>query len=173
MQPGEPDRQGMVVSVAPAPAMSVDPVRAGDPGAERPRDSVDCLLSYADLAARWQTSARTIRRHVGDGSLRSVTHGGRVGFSWSDVHAFEGGPPPAGLEAAYRAPLLTPADVARLCPYRPSTLRVLARQGLVPHRRVGVHVRFVRAEVEAWLGSWQVRGARNAVPRSDQAPGAK
>ena len=114
------------------------------------------MLSVERLSARWQVAPRTIRRLVDDGLLRQVRLGGRVGYFWPDVWACEGGQPPEGEAEAYRAPLLTPEQVAARCPFAPSTLKRYAAAGRIRHRRVGAQTRFVPMEFDRWLLSWRV-----------------
>ena len=47
------------------------------------------------------------------------------------------------------SPLLNAADVAKLLGIPEKTVRQYAREGRLPCRYIGKHVRFVRAEVEA------------------------
>lgn len=122
---------------------------------EKTTESTIDLLSVKRLCARWQVSPRTVRRLVDDGLLRQVRLRGRVGYFWPDVWACEGGQPPEGEAGAYRAPLLTPEQVAARCPFKPSTLKTYAKKGLIPHRRVGAKIRFVPAEIDRWLSSSQ------------------
>ncbi|KEO60015.1 helix-turn-helix domain-containing protein [Thioclava indica] len=113
------------------------------------------LLSAADLLRRWQAgSDATLWRAEKDSLLLPVREGRRRGYSWETIWAFEGGQPPAGMEAAYRQRLLTPEQAAIGVPYRPSTLMTKAREGTLPCRRIGTKVRFVAAEIDRWLCSW-------------------
>jgi len=114
------------------------------------------MLSVERLSARWQVAPRTIRRLVDDGLLRQVRLGGRIGYFWPDVWACEGGQAPEGEAEAYRAPLLTPEQVAARCPFAPSTLKRYAAAGRIRHRRVGAQTRFVPMEFDRWLLSWRV-----------------
>lgn len=116
------------------------------------------IVSVDHLCARWRVAPRTVRRLVDDGLLRQVRLGGRVGYFWPDVWACDGGQPPDGEAEAYRAPLLTPEDVAKRCPFAPSTLKTYARNRKIPHRRVGAQTRFVPAEVDRWLASFRNDG---------------
>lgn len=81
-------------------------------------------------------------------------HGGRLGYHWHDIWTFEGGLPPEELEDEYRADLLTPEELAEVCPLKPRTLIRKATAGEIPHRRVGRAIRFVPYEAERWLRSW-------------------
>ena len=114
------------------------------------------MLSVERLSARWQVAPRTIRRLVDDGLLRQVRLGGRIGYFWPDVWACEGGQAPEGEAEAYRAPLLTPEQVAARCPFAMSTLKSYAAAGRIPHRRIGAQTRFVPMEFDRWLLSWRV-----------------
>jgi len=114
------------------------------------------MLSVERLSARWQVAPRTIRRLVDDGLLRQVRLGGRIGYFWPDVWACEGGQAPEGEAEAYRAPLLTPEQVAARCPFAPSTLKRYAAAGRIRHRRVGAQTRFVPMEFDRWLLPWRV-----------------
>jgi hypothetical protein len=113
------------------------------------------LLGRDDLIRRWRWgSAASFHRAERDGLLVPRRNGRRLGYAWRDVWAFEGGQPPEGREAAYRADLLTPEAVAALCPYTPETLVTIARRGELPARRVGRFCRFVPAEVARWIEGW-------------------
>lgn len=57
-----------------------------------------------------------------------------------------GGPEPNGLT---RADLMKPKEVARLLDVPVSTVLHWGRNGTLPRHKLGRHVRFVRAEVEA------------------------
>jgi excisionase family DNA binding protein len=48
-------------------------------------------------------------------------------------------------------PLLSPADVAKLLGIKRSTVYELARVGRIPSLRIGRAVRFLRADLEAWI----------------------
>ncbi len=48
-------------------------------------------------------------------------------------------------------PLLTPDDVATLLGIKRSTVYELTRTGRIPSLRIGRAVRFLRADLEAWL----------------------
>jgi excisionase family DNA binding protein len=50
-----------------------------------------------------------------------------------------------------RADVLTVADVAELLRMPRSTVYDLARRGLLPGHRLGRSLRFIRAEIDAWL----------------------
>jgi len=76
------------------------------------------LLSRADLKRRWRNcgSHAFFQRAEADGLLIARRHGGRPGYYWNDVWTFEGGLPPEGLEDEYRGDLITPDDLAEVCP---------------------------------------------------------
>lgn len=134
MQSGKPTH-------APAPAGSI-------PAPEQ-------LLGPRDLFQRWKCgSPSTLWRAEVDGFLIPRRHGALRGYAWEDVWIFEGGLPPDGRETEYRAPLMAPEEVARLCPLAPSTILSKARSGQIPHRRIGRSYRFVPAEVARWLEGW-------------------
>jgi predicted DNA-binding transcriptional regulator AlpA len=113
------------------------------------------VLTLERLTVSWQVAPRTVRRLVEDGVLPQVRLGGRVGYFWTDVWACEGGQPPTGEAEAYRAPLLTPEQVASRCPFEPSTLKSYAKGGQIPHRRIGSQTRFVSSEIDSWLGAFR------------------
>lgn len=116
------------------------------------RTGAGALLSRARLKRRWKCgSASSFWRAEQDGLLVPRRRDGRVRYTWEDVWAFEGGQPPAGMAAAYRADLLTPEDVAKLAEMTPERITELARRGEIPARRVGARWRFVPAEVVRWL----------------------
>ncbi|WP_322896138.1 MULTISPECIES: helix-turn-helix domain-containing protein [unclassified Yoonia] len=113
------------------------------------------LLSRATLQTRWQCSSHAFfQRAEADGLLVARRFGTRVGYRWDDVWAFEGGQPPEGLEEAYSDDLITPTQLARLCPLQPATLQRRAGAGEIPHRRIGRFIRFVPLEAQRWLESW-------------------
>lgn len=113
------------------------------------------LLSRADLKHRWNCGSHAFfQRAEVDGLLIARRFGGRPGYHWHDIWTFEGGLPPAGLEDEYRAGLITPNELAEVCPLKPVTLIRKATEGEIPHRRVGRAVRFVPWEAERWLRSW-------------------
>ena len=49
------------------------------------------------------------------------------------------------------APLLRPADAARLLSVRPSWIYEAVRSGQLPCLRIGRHIRFTRPMLEQWL----------------------
>lgn len=115
----------------------------------------NALLSRAYLMQRWQCGSHAFfQRAESDGLLIARRWGGRPGYRWEDIWAFEGSLPPKGLEEAYRADLITPDDLAALCPFQPKTLIRKATAGDVPHRRIGRFIRFVPLEAQRWLRSW-------------------
>ncbi len=48
-------------------------------------------------------------------------------------------------------PLLTPAAVAELLGIPRSSVYEYARNGAIPHLKIGRHVRFLRSDLEAWI----------------------
>lgn len=110
------------------------------------------LVSRARLKRRWGCgSDSSFWRAEADGLLVPRRRKGQVRYTWRDVWAYEGGQPPAGMDAAYRADLLTPQAVAKLLELTPARINTLARQGEIPARRVGSKWRFVPAEIARWL----------------------
>jgi len=110
------------------------------------------LVSRARLVRRWKWgSDSSFWRAEADGLLVPRRRNGRTRYAWRDVWDFEGGQPPAGMDAAYRADLLTPEAVAALADLRPAKITELARRGEIPARRIGATWRFVPAEVARWL----------------------
>ncbi len=61
-------------------------------------------------------------------------------------------------------PLLTSAEAARLLNFHPVTLLRWAREGSVPHRRLGRKVLFRASE----LNSWCANGYTNSAVRAAQ-----
>jgi excisionase family DNA binding protein len=47
--------------------------------------------------------------------------------------------------------LLTVAEAAAILQLRESTLRDYARRGVVPAVKIGRHLRFIEADLDAWL----------------------
>ena len=114
------------------------------------------LLSRADLKQRWRGcgSHAFFQRAEADGLLIARRHVGRPAYHWEDVWMFEGGLPPQELEDEYRADLITPQELAEVCPLKPATLIRKAAAGDIQHRRVGRAIRFVPYEAEHWLRNW-------------------
>jgi excisionase family DNA binding protein len=113
------------------------------------------LLSRQRLRRRWRHGSDAFFwRAQRDGLLIPRRDGRRTGYDEDDVFAFEGGAPPKGMLEAYRADLLTPEEVAALCPLGRDAILARARRGELPARRVGNAWRFVPAEVARWLRSW-------------------
>jgi excisionase family DNA binding protein len=48
-------------------------------------------------------------------------------------------------------PLLTPTEAANLLAVKPSWIYEAVRSGTLPCLRIGRHIRFTRAMLEAWL----------------------
>lgn len=114
------------------------------------------LLSRADLRRRWQCGSPSFfARAERAGWLVARRDGGVPGYTWQDVWTFEGGLPPHGRERAWKVDLLTPEEVAARCPLAPSTIIERARAGILPCRRIGRLYRFIPAQVQDWLLSWQ------------------
>jgi excisionase family DNA binding protein len=110
------------------------------------------MLSIGDVARHWSVSAATVRAKICGGALRAVRVGGRYRTTWPDVWACEEGRRPGRHEAAaYAAPLLTVPELSAAMGVSRRTVERWIEAGL-PTRRVGVLVRFSRAEAEAWLG---------------------
>jgi excisionase family DNA binding protein len=51
-----------------------------------------------------------------------------------------------------REPLLTAAEAATMLAVRPSWIGDAARNGHLPCVRIGKHVRFLRSDLERWVG---------------------
>ena len=114
-----------------------------------------CLLSRADLKRRWQCGSHAFfQRAETDGLLIACRNARTLGYRWTDVWEFEGGQPEPELFDAYHADLITPHDLALMCPLQPKTLTLKASGGEIPHRRVGRFIRFVPLEATKWLESW-------------------
>lgn len=128
-----------------------------DNGHEKERGGGTGLVSRARLKRRWRCgSGSSFWRAEADGLLVPRRRNGRVRYAWADVWAYEGGQPPSGQEAAYRADLLTPEEVAARADMTAARIAELARRGEIPARRVGSKWRFVPAEVARWLAqAWQ------------------
>jgi excisionase family DNA binding protein len=58
-----------------------------------------------------------------------------------DVHAID-----------LREPLLTASEAAAMLAVRPSWIADAARSGHLPCVRIGKHVRFLRSDLERWVG---------------------
>lgn len=48
-------------------------------------------------------------------------------------------------------PLLDPPAAAALLSVKPSWVYEAARDGRLPHLRIGRHIRFLRSDLEAWV----------------------
>lgn len=109
------------------------------------------LLTRDHLIARWQHGSDSFFWRAQE-SRRLVPWqaGGLLRYTWPDILAFEGGPPPAGLEAAYRRNLLTEDQVAAFCACSPGSIVDQAKSGMLPCRRIGRAYRFVPVEVKRW-----------------------
>ena len=113
------------------------------------------LLGRARLRQRWRHGSDAFFwRAQRDGLLVPRRDGGRIGYAEGDVFVFEGGLPPPGMWAAYRADLMTPEEVAARCPLGREAILARARRGALPARRIGTAWRFVPAEVARWLRGW-------------------
>jgi excisionase family DNA binding protein len=56
-----------------------------------------------------------------------------------------------------REPLLDAAQAAEMLSVRPSWVADAARSGHLPCVRIGKHVRFLRSDLEAWVGEQRRR----------------
>jgi excisionase family DNA binding protein len=61
-------------------------------------------------------------------------------------------------------PLLDAATAARLLSVRTSWVYEAVRAGLVPHLRIGRHIRFLRSDLEDWTLSRRVSGRFQLPP---------
>lgn len=124
--------------------------------AEHEADMPVGLVSRARLILRWQHGSDTFfwrsEKHC---LLLPVRDGTLLRYRWTDVFAFEGGPPPAGMDAAYAEDLLTGDDVAARCECGADTILKRAKTGLLPCRKIGRFTMFVPAEVAAWQSRWK------------------
>ena len=93
-------------------------------------------------------------RAAADGLLLPVRRGRSVLYRLAEVFAFEGGPPLAGWDAAYRVDLMLPEEVGAQVARGRDWVLDRARSGELPCRRVGSQVRFQPAEVARWQESW-------------------
>ncbi|WP_299821427.1 helix-turn-helix domain-containing protein [uncultured Jannaschia sp.] len=109
------------------------------------------LLDRERLIRRWQCGSDSFFWRAEEAGLLLPRHiRGLLRYAWPDVFAFEGGPPPPGLEETYQRDLLTAAQVARLCACSEATIRDEVRAGRLAVRRIGRVSRFVPAEVRRW-----------------------
>jgi excisionase family DNA binding protein len=67
----------------------------------------------------------------------------------TELHELPAGTAPAPSRLA--VPLLRPAEAAELLSVRPSWIYEAVRTNRLPCLRVGRHIRFTRAMLEAWL----------------------
>jgi excisionase family DNA binding protein len=56
--------------------------------------------------------------------------------------------------------VLTPVEAAALLKVRPSWLYEAARSGRIPHLKLGRHLRFLRFDLEVWLGEQRLAARR-------------
>lgn len=113
------------------------------------------LVSRRRLIQRWRHGSDPFFwRAATDGLLSPVRRGRSVLYRVEDVFAFEGGQPPAGQDAAYRADLMLPDEVGTQVSRGRDWVLDLARSGELPCRRVGSQVRFVPSEVARWREGW-------------------
>lgn len=120
-----------------------------------PLPAGDALVCRARLIRRWRHGSDSFFwRAEADGLLLPVRRGRSVLYRVADVFAFEGGPPPEGLEPAYRADLMLPEEVGAQVSRSRDWVVGRANSGELPCRRVGSQVRFVPAEVARWMESW-------------------
>lgn len=68
--------------------------------------------------------------------------------------------PASENEAVEPDAVLDVEEVARLLRVGRNTIYDLVGRNAIPHRRLGKHIRFRRAAVVAWLGSWSSRDAK-------------
>lgn len=74
---------------------------------------------------------------------------------------------PTVVPASLSEPLLRAEDVARLFGIPRSSVYEYVRSQQIPHIRIGKHVRFVRTDLEDWIGGRRTSYvARRFVPRS-------
>lgn len=66
--------------------------------------------------------------------------------------------------------LLTSEQVAELLQVEPRTIHQWARDGKIPHVRVGKFFRFHEAELEAWIRAEHVASCRSSVHRAEGLP---
>jgi excisionase family DNA binding protein len=104
------------------------------------------ILSTKALAERWRVSDAVVRALIADGVVPAAKHGGRLGVSAAAVAVVEGVPGPL-----HPGPLMTAEEVATVAPYKPATVKVYARQRLIPSCRIGGQRRFRRDAIDAWL----------------------
>jgi hypothetical protein len=136
------------------------------PSPDTQNEALD-LLDRERLIRRWRRGSDSFFwRMETRGLLLPVRCDGLLRYTWDDVFAFEGGLPPAGLEAEYRQDLLTPAAVAALCDCCEAKILDEARTGRLAVRRIGRTARFVPAEVLRWQQTrWQRPNRRRWGPK--------
>lgn len=129
--------------------------RTSTRGCAAPLPAGDVLVDRARLIRRWRHGSDPFFwRAAADGLLLPVRRGRSVLYRVADVFSFEGGPPPAGWDAAYRVDLMLPEEVGAQVARSRDWVLDLARSGELPCRRVGAQVRFVPAEVARWQENW-------------------
>ena len=128
-------------------------------------DTPDAALELLDrerLMQRWKCGSDSFFWRIETkGLLLPVRCDGLVRYTWDDVLTFEGGPPPAGLEAEYRQDLLTPEAVAAFCGCSKDKILKEAKARRLAVRQIGRAARFVPAEVRRWQQTrWQQSSRR-------------
>jgi len=109
------------------------------------------LVTIAQLAGRYRTSPRTIRRLEKDGHLIAARRRPDVAFSKDALAAFEG-VDPATFDPG-DGPLLTPREVSARAAHSESRVKNAARRGRLAGVRVGRQWRFREADVRAWIAT--------------------
>jgi predicted DNA-binding transcriptional regulator AlpA len=120
------------------------------------------LLDRERLIRRWKCGSDAFFwRMEKKGLLLPRRCDGLLRYAWDDVLAFEGGPPPAGLEVEYRQDLLTPTEVAAFCGCSEDKILKEVKAGRLAVRGIGRAARFVPDEVRRWQQvRWQQAGRR-------------
>lgn len=130
------------------------------------------LLSESELAAWLKVSQRSIRRFVDAGDLTRVRVGHAPAYIWDDALKFVGVGKRDWAKAQV-APLMTTDEVSAICRgFPPGSIKRLARAGEIPSHSVGRALRFVPAEIAAWIGAKRTVPTAN-VPKSGDMTSAE
>ncbi|TYB85214.1 helix-turn-helix domain-containing protein [Oceaniovalibus sp. ACAM 378] len=117
-------------------------------------DSIECLLTIADVSEHFRLRPATVRKYVRDGQVSGHLVGREYRFSWANVWAIEDGPQPRGTQQQerYKLPLITKTDIAASMAISLRTVDRWIASGM-PTRNVGNNVRLNPRDSQHWLKS--------------------
>jgi excisionase family DNA binding protein len=110
------------------------------------------FITVRELAEHWRLSVRTLRLYIADGAVAVLRRRGRIFIAWREVWRHERRSLPSTRAMTGRKrPLLTVDEAAAITRYRPGYLYALAARGEVPCCRVFGNLRFLEADLRAWM----------------------